>query len=48
MLSISGWWPISLNNAFVFPDPDPLMINTVYGWSGTCDEFGYLLLYFLL
>ena len=27
ILSISGWQPIRLNNAIVFPEPEPLIIN---------------------
>ena len=37
---MSGWWPIRLNNAFVFPNPDPLVINIPYGWSGISGQFG--------
>ena len=33
-LPISGRLFIKFNNAFVFPDPDPPIINILYGWSG--------------
>ena len=39
MLSISGWLFIILNNAFVFLDPGPPIINILYGWSGTYIHF---------
>ena len=31
ILSISGWLLIKFNNAFVFPDPEPPIINILYG-----------------
>ena len=31
ILSISGWLFIKFNNAFVFPDPEPPIINILYG-----------------
>ena len=40
ILSISGWWSIEFNDAFVFPDPEPLVINILYGWSGIHGHFG--------
>ena len=33
ILSVCGCWFIRLNNEFVFPDPEPLIINILYGWS---------------
>ena len=30
MSSISGWWLISLNNEFVFPDLEPSVVNILY------------------
>ena len=34
-----------MNNAFVFPDPDPPIINILYGWSGI---YAQSRLYFVL
>ena len=31
ILSISGWLFIKVNNAFVFSDPEPPIINILYG-----------------
>ena len=31
-----------LSNAFDFPNPEPPTINTLYGWSGICSQFGLL------
>ena len=31
ILSISGWLFTKFNNAFVFPDPEPPIINILYG-----------------
>ena len=36
---MSGWLSIKFNNAFVFPDPEPPIINILYGWSGIYDQF---------
>ena len=33
-------WSIRLINAFVFSDPEPSIINTLYEWSGICCQFG--------
>ena len=33
ILSISGWLFIKFNKAFLFPDPEPLIISILYGWS---------------
>ena len=38
ILSISVWSFTSLSNAFVFPDPEPLIINILHGWSGICSQ----------
>ena len=38
-LSISGWLLIKSNNAFVFPDLEPPIINIMYGWSGIYSHF---------
>ena len=38
-LSISGWLLIKSNNAFVFPDLEPPIINILYGWSGIYGHF---------
>ena len=35
ILSMSGWLSIKFNNTFVFPDPEPPIIDILYGWSGT-------------
>ena len=34
ILSMSGWFSIKFNNTFVFLDPEPPIISTLYGWSG--------------
>ena len=40
ILSISGWLFIKFNNAFVFPDPEPPIINNNLLWSsGICSRF---------
>ena len=36
VLSISGWWLITLNNEFVYSDPEPSITNVLYRWSGIC------------
>ena len=35
-----------LNNVFFFSDPDPPIIDILYGWSGICEEFGYVVYVF--
>ena len=40
ILLISGWWFIRLNNEFAFPDPEPLIVHILYGWSRICGRFG--------
>ena len=37
---MSGSWFIRLSNAFVFPEPEPPMINIRYGWSRISGYFG--------
>ena len=39
ILSMSGWFSIKFNNTFVFPDPEPPIINILYGWSGVYGQF---------
>ena len=39
ILSLSGWLHIKLNNAFVFPDPEPPINSILYGWSGRYSHF---------
>ena len=39
ILSMSGCFSIKFNNKFVFPDPEPSIINILYGWSGTYGQF---------
>ena len=34
VLSISGWALITLNNEFVYSDPERSIINILYRWSG--------------
>ena len=48
MLSTSGWRTIKLNNEFVFSDPGPPIMNILCEWLGIYDQFGYVLLCFLL
>ena len=36
VLSISGWELITLNNEFVYSDPEPSITNILYRWSGIC------------
>ena len=40
MLSISGSWFIRLSIAYVSPDPEPPIINALYGCSGIYGQFG--------
>ena len=47
-IAISGSGFIKLNNKFVYPHPEPQIINTLYGWSGTVANLDYVFLYFLL
>ena len=35
-----GWSSIKFNNKFVFPDPEPPIINILHGLSGLCGQFG--------
>ena len=34
ILSMSCWFSIKFNNAFIFPYPEPPIINILYGLSG--------------
>ena len=34
-----GWFSIKFNNKFVFPDPEPPIINIPYGLSGKYGQF---------
>ena len=38
--SVSGCWPIRLYNEFVFPDPEPPIINILCRWSGIFGQLG--------
>ena len=37
---------VRVNDEFVFPDPEPPIINILYGWSGICGQFGLFFLCF--
>ena len=39
ILLMSGWLSIKFNNTFVFPDPEPPITKTLYGWSGAYYQF---------
>ena len=39
ILSMSGLFSIKFNDNFVFPDPEPPIINILYGWSGIYGQF---------
>ena len=39
ILLMSGWFSIKFNNTYVFPDPEPPIINILYGWSGIYGQF---------
>ena len=45
---MTGWSSIKLNNKFVFPDPEPQIINIMYGLSGVCGQFGLCSVFFSL
>ena len=47
-LSMSGWFSIKFNNTFVFPVPEPPIINILYGWSGIYGQFLLCLVLFSL
>ena len=36
---MSGWFSIKFIDAFVFPDPEPPIINILYGWSEIHGQF---------
>ena len=40
-----GWLSINFSNAFVFPDPEPPVINILYGWSGMYGQLGLRFFY---
>ena len=48
ILSMSGWFSIKFNNKFVFPDPEPPIINILYGWSGIYGQFLLCMILFWL
>ena len=35
-----GWLSINFSNGFVFPVPEPPVINILYGWSGIYGQLG--------
>ena len=39
ILSMSDWFSIKFNNTLVFPDPEPPIINILYGWFGIYGQF---------
>ena len=39
ILSIFSCWLNWLKMEFIFPDPEPPVINILYGWSGIYDQF---------
>ena len=45
---MSGWFSIKFNNTFVFPDPEPPIINILYGWSRIYGQFLLCLVLFSL
>ena len=36
---MSGWFSIKFNNGFIFPHPEPRIINIVHGWTGIYAQF---------
>ena len=36
---MSGWFPIKFNYKLIFPDPEPPIINILYGLSEICPIF---------
>ena len=36
---MSGWFSVKFNNTFAFPDPEPQIINVLYGCSGVYGQF---------
>ena len=46
ILLMSGLFSIKFNNKLVFPDPEPPVINILYGWSGIYGQFVLCLIYF--
>ena len=47
-LSMSSLLFIKFNSVFVFPDPEPPIINILYGWSGIYGQLGLCFLLFSL
>ena len=47
IISISGWWFIKFDNAFVFLDTEPTIINILYEWSRMHGHFGLSSILFL-
>ena len=45
---MSGWFSTKFNNVFVFPDPEPPIIDILYGWSGIYGQFLLCLILFSL
>ena len=43
---MSGWFPIKFNNTFVFPDPEPPIIDILYGRLGIYGNF-YIMFSFI-
>ena len=43
-----SWVSIKFNNKFVFPDPEPPVINVLYGRSGIYGQFLLCLVLFSL
>ena len=39
ILSMSGYFSIKFNNTFVFPVPEPPIVNILYGWLGLSGQF---------
>ena len=37
---MSGWSSIKFNNTFDLPDPEPPIVNILYGLSGVYAQFG--------
>ena len=48
ILLISDWLFIRLNDAFVFSDPEPPIINILYGWSGIYGHFKLCCVFFFI
>ena len=46
ILSMSTYFSIKFNNTLAFPDPEPPVINVLYGLSGIYGQYGYAGFYF--